>query len=282
MDDLKTTDNPTQGVIPQSSAAPASPLVGDQTIPKPTPPEPAPTAPPVNEPEKPSESIPIIPTSTVTTQTTSTGESPPEPSVSVVGEPPGKKISSPIKIGGALVILLMAATLPATIMLVQNKTTIAPKAEESVRKPRPPHPETGKVFKVLNPTEQESERAASFKPQGLKIENISSGSVKISFNTLEAFPSSIIYSPDEDWNYLNMFEMEDLADEWQQRYHPENQKIVYPVGGEEPSINHEFILEDLILNHKYYFAIQIEKLEEETVYEFGFEQPENHYTFITE
>lgn len=257
--------------------------IGDQgAIPQPTPPEPAPTALPVTEPEKSPEPTPTIPTSTVTTQTITLEEPLSKPSVSVANKPPGKKISSTITIGGALIILLMAATLPATIILVQNKTTIAPKAEEPIRKPRPPHPETGKVFKVLNPAEQESERAASIKPQNLKIENISPESVKISFNTLGAFPSSIIYSPDEDWNYLNMFEIGDLADEWRQRYHPENQKTVYPVGGEEPNINHEFILEGLIPNHKYYFAIQIEKPEEETVYEFGFEQPENHYTFITE
>jgi len=270
MDDLDTTTNQS----PQ-------PGIPDE-FPKPTPPEPVPTAPSAPTPSEPSESPiptpPTIPTPTITTE-----EPPfPPPPPSVSGKPPTEKVSSAIKIGGALVILLMAATLPATIMLVQNKTTIAPKAEESVRKPRPPHPETGKVFKVLNPAEQESERAASFKPRGLKIENISPESVKISFNTLGAFPSSIIYSPDEDWNYLNMFEIGDLADEWRQRYHPENQKTVYPVGGEGPSVNHEFILEGLIPNHKYYFAIQIEKPEEETVYEFGFEQPENHYTFITE
>lgn len=259
MDDLKTTNEPVQ----------------PEPIPQPTEPAAPPTDQPTTEPSSPQ---PVQTTPSITTVTTEEPLPPPP----TIEKPPGKKIPSSIKIGGALVILLMAATLPATIILVQNKTTIAPKAEEPIKKPRPPHPETGKVFKVLNPAEQESEMAASFKPRGLKIENISSGSVKISFNTLEAFPSSIIYSPDEDWNYLNMFEIGDLADEWRQRYNPENQKTVYPVGGEGPSADHEFILEGLIPNHKFYFAIQIEKPEEETVYEFGFEQPENHYTFITE
>lgn len=259
MDDLKSTNEPIQ----------------PEPIPQPTEPAAPPTDQPTTEPSSPQPVQTTPPITTVTAEE-------PQPPVPTIEKSPGKKIPSPIKIGGALVILLMAATLPATIILVQNKTTIAPKAEEPARKPRPPHPETGKVFKVLNPAEQESERAASFKPRGLNIENISSGSVKISFNTLGAFPSSIIYSPDEDWNYLNMFEIGDLADEWQQRYHPENQKIVYPVGGGGPSTNHEFIIEGLIPNHKYYFAIQIEKPEEETVYEFGFEQPENHYTFVAE
>ncbi len=278
MDDLKPTDDSTKEPISQPGDQPAD---SQTDTPQPTPPEPAPTAPsvpPAIEPEKQSEPS----SQTVPTQKTVTTEEPPSTPPPVIGKPSGKKVPRAMTISGALILLLLAASLPAAIVLVQNKTYFAPKAEEPAKKPRPSHPETGKVFKVLSPEQQESEITESIKPRNLKTEIISPESVKITFNTLGTFPSSIIYSPDEDWNYLNMFELGDLADEWRERYNPENQKTIYPVGGKAASTDHEFIFENLIPDHKYYFAIQIEKPEEETVYEFGFEQPEGHFVFITE
>jgi hypothetical protein len=283
MDDLKTTDNPTPGVTSQSSGAPANPLVGDETIPKPTPPESAPTAPLTTEPEKPTEPAPTIPTSTVTTQTTTT-EPPSKTSIPLTSKPPGKKMPKAMKISGALIILLMAATLPATIILVQNKTFFAPKAEEISPNPTPAvRPGgAGKAFIALTPGEQESAQAEPIKPRNVEIKTVSLESVKITFSTQEAYPSLIRYSPDENWNYLTMIQEGDVGDEWQGRYHSENQVNVEPLGGSQASTTHEFLLENLIPGQKYYFVIEIEKTEENTVYLFGLGQPENYYTFITE
>jgi hypothetical protein len=272
MDDLNTTTNQT----PQ-------PGMPDE-FPKPTPPEPVPTvpsAPPTSEPNVPPEPIlPTIPTPTITTEEPSSP--PPPPSVS--GKPPTKKVSSAIKIGGALAILLMAATLPATIILVQNRTTIAPKAEEMTTTPTPivKPIRAAKTFIALTKGDQQSGQADTIKPREVEIKTVSSGSVKITFTTQGAYPSLIRYSPDKDWNFLTMLQEGDIGDEWQGRYHSENQVNVEPVGGAVAKTQHEFILNNLVAGQKYYFVIEIEKTTENIVYQFGLEQPEGYYTFVAE
>ena len=261
MDDLKTTNEPIQ----------------PETVPQPT----EPAAPPTDQPTiEPSSPQPVQTTPPITTVTTEE----PLPSAPTTEKPPGKKIPSSIKIGGALVILLMAATLPATIILVQNRTTIAPKAEEMTMTPTPIVKPIGtaKTFIALTKEERESTQAEPIKPRNLEIKAVSSNSIKITFSTQGAYPSLIRYSPDEDWNYLTMLQEGDVGDEWQQRYHSENQVNVEPVGGEAAKAQHEFVLENLVVGKKYYFVIEIEKTEEKTVYIFGSGQPENYYTFIAE
>lgn len=260
MDDLKPTNEPIQ----------------PEPIPQPT----EPAAPPTDQPTVPPEPLSPQPSQTSPIQTTTITTGEPPPPALTTEKPPGKKIPSSIKIGGALVILLMAATLPATIILVQNKTTIAPKAQEEASEPKHPTPE--KLYSQLTAEQQQEEWVKEIKPQNLKIEAVSSDTVKISFNTQGAFLSSILYSPDENWNYLTMIQEGDWTDEWRQRYHPENQKYVEPVGGKEIKTEHEFILENLVPGQKYYFAIRVENPEAKIVYEFGLEQPENHYIFVAE
>jgi hypothetical protein len=280
MDDLKPTDDSTKEPVSQP---------GDQTAdsqvdtPQPTPPEPAPTmpsVPPAIEPEKPPEPS----SQTVPTQTTVTTEEPPLTTAPTTDKPSGKKLPSAIKTGGALILLLLAATLPATVIVVQNKTQVASKATEVTPTPTPTvrPARTAKAFIALTEEEQGSAQAEPIKPRSLEIETISSGSVKITFSTQGAYSSLIRYSPDEDWNYLTMLQEGDVGEEWRERYHPENEISVESVSGSGARIEHEFLLENLILGQKYYFVIEIEKTEENIVYLFGLEQPENYYTFIAQ
>lgn len=276
MDDLKTTNEPVQPT-PSSGVVPDQNLGQTEPIPQPTEPAAPPPAQPTVEPSPPQPTLTPPPITTVTTET-------PLPPAPLSEKPSGKKIPSAIKIGGALIILLMAATLPATIILVQNKTILAPKAEEVTMTPTPIVKPIGtaKTFIALTKEEEESIQAEPMKPKNLEIKAVSSGSVKITFSTQGAYPSLIRYSPDEDWNYLTMFQEGDIGDEWQQRYHSENQVNVEPVGGEAAKTQHEFVLENLVMGKKYYFVIEIEKTEEKTVYIFGSGQPEGYYTFVAE
>jgi len=257
MDDLKSTNEPVQ----------------PEPIPQPTEPAAPPTDQPTTEPSSPQPVQTTPPITTVTTEE-------PLPPAPTIEKPPGKKIPSPIKIGGALVILLMAATLPATIILVQNKTTIAPKAEEAIVTPQPKFPDKGGAYIILREEEQQLEQAQPIKPRDLNIETDTPGKATITFNTSVACTSSIRYSPDENWNYLTMIQESDLGDEWQERYHNENEKIVQPVGGGTATTGYEFILENLISGQKYYFAIEVKDPSDNNFYAFGLEQPENHYIFI--
>jgi len=259
MDDLKTTNEPVQ----------------PEPIPQPTEPAAPPTDQPTTEPSSPQPVQTTPPITTVTTEE-------PLPPTPTIEKPPGKKIPSPIKIGGALVILLMAATLPATIILVQNKTQLAPKAEETTVTPRKSFRNTGGAYIILREEEQQLEQAQPIKPRDLKIEAVAPGKTTITFNTLVACSSSISYSPDENWNYLTMMQESDVGDEWQERYHYQNEKRVQPVAGDTATTEHEFVLENLISSQKYYFAIEVKNPSDNNVYLFGLEQPENHYVFIAQ
>ncbi len=279
MDDLKPTDDSAKKPVSQPGDQPTDSQIN---TPEPSPPDPAPTSPsvpPAVKSEKPPEPSP----QTVPTQTTVATKEPspltPKPAVT---KPPGKKLPSAIKVGGALILLLMAAVLPATVILVQNRTTLAPKAEEEAITPTARSPGIAETYIFVAEGDLGSELVQPVRPHDVKIESISSESAKITFIISNAYPSIIRYSPDDDWNFLTMIQEEDIGDEWRERYHDENEEEVEPVGGSRPSTEHEYTLENLASNQKYYFSIGIEKPEENTIYWFGLDQPERHYTFLTE
>jgi hypothetical protein len=259
MDDLKATTNQSpQPAVPQEPVDQTSQTNVQGEIPPPPPPQAPPSVPPPPP-----------------TKTAPTAGEPPPPTITSE-KPSGKKISSPIKIGGALVILLLAATLPAAIILVQNQTRIAPKAQEETSAPQL-HPSQGRRTYII-PTreEQTSDLIQEIKPQNLKTETPSSGAEKITFTTQAAVMASISYSPDQDWNYIPL--MLDY-ESWKDNYNLENLKNITPVNGKIAANEHEFVIEGLTPGREYYFAIEIERPSENEVYVFGAEQPGNNYTF---
>jgi len=193
-----------------------------------------------------------------------------------VSKKSGKKLSSPMIVSGALVLLLMAATLPAAIILVQNRTRITPKAQEGTSTPRPQPSQDKRTYLTPTREEQASDLIQEIKPQGLKTETISAGVEKITFTTPMAVLASISYSPDQDWNYLPL--MLDY-EAWKNNYNFENLKNITPVNGKTALNEHELVIEGLTSGREYYFAIEIERPGENEVYIFGAEQPGNNYTF---
>lgn len=193
-----------------------------------------------------------------------------------VSKKSGKKLSSPMIVSGALVLLLMAATLPAAIILVQNKTRITPKAQEGTSTPQLHPSQDRRTYLIPTREEQASDLIREIKPQDLKTETVSSGVEKITFTTPMAVLASITYSPDKDWNYIPL--MLDY-EAWKNNYNFENLKNITPVNGKTAINEHEFVIEGLTSGREYYFAIEIEKPGENNVYIFGAEQPGNNYTF---
>ena len=277
--DIKTDPPTISGIdtppisTPQPEPTPSEPAEQVKETPPPPPsPPPQPQEPPT-QPASPPEPVegPSPPPGTPPPKT--------EPESFSVSE---KKKGSPVIVAGALIILLMAATLPAGISLVQTQTQLSSRAKEEavLPSPTPKPPKTRTTYNPLTVEDQQQEWVQDIKPQNVGTQTISSGTVRITFTTNTAYPSSIIYSPDEDWNYLTMRQEGDVGDEWKQRYHYENEKEADPKTRDEPTTEHEYVLKNLTPGQKYYYAIRIENPEHKDIYEFGLEQPENHYTFI--
>ena len=262
-EDIKTDPPTISGIDIPSPPSPPPP---------PPPPLSPPPPPPTPEPQTPEPQIPLPPPP---------AETPPpktEPESFTVSE---KKQGSPVIVAGALVILLMAATLPAGISLVQTQTQISSRAKEGavLPSPTPKSPKTQTTHTPLTVEDQQSDWVNDLKPQNVKITTPSKGTAQITFTTNQAFLSTILYSPDENWNYLTMFLQENYGlDEWE-NYQPTSEKLIEPKTSKEPTTNHEFILENLISGQKYLVVIQIEVPEQKEIFEFGLEQPEHYYTF---